>query len=80
MYCCLVELILNVLNYKIEMKEGVFYFSTISDMCADVMCQNGGTCTIKDGKAFCECADSYSGNNCEKSTYSFKFFLLVLIW
>lgn len=46
-------------------------------MCDGVTCQNGGTCIIKDGKAFCECADGYGGNNCEKSKYSFNFSIKI---
>lgn len=38
----------------------------ITDKCEDVRCQNGSTCVIKNGKAFCTSADGYGSNFCKK--------------
>lgn len=40
---------------------GFASFTSCTDPCADVTCQNGGTCVEGD----CECADGYTGTNCE---------------
>ena len=40
---------------------GLASFTSCTDPCKDVTCQNGGTCVEGD----CECADGYTGTNCE---------------
>ena len=39
--------------------------------CATKPCQNGGICTeTGNNSRICQCAVEYSGENCEKSTYT----------
>ena len=40
---------------------GLASFSSCTDACKDVVCQNAGTCVEGD----CVCADGYIGTNCE---------------
>ena len=42
------------------------YAPTIDiDDCADVVCQNGGTCVDECNGYSCTCVDGYDGDNCE---------------
>ena len=36
-------------------------------VCEPSPCYNGGTCTVVDGKASCECPTGYDGEQCENS-------------
>ncbi|XP_010639778.1 meprin A subunit beta isoform X5 [Fukomys damarensis] len=44
--------------------------SSVSDRCSSVTCENGGICTIQDGKPECRCPSGedwwYAGERCEK--------------
>ena len=56
----------------------IFFFVTVIDPCADVVCQNGGSCV--DGT--CICPEDYTGPNCEtcKLSLYFMLFLQRSIW
>ena len=43
------------------------------DDCADMPCQNGGTCIDAVNNYTCNCAAGYTGRNCSVGEYKFYF-------
>lgn len=67
------------LAYEIVLKNYWFYslcFFLINydlDLCTDVPCKNGGTCSMKSDSTYtCLCPARYSGDRCEKSKWKYK--------
>ena len=71
------------------MKIYTIMFVTVAGQCADLPCQNGGTCTAEDaagGNSYrCRCSQGYTGNNCQKGTlkrqkkYIYKYMMLKIL-
>lgn len=55
--------------------------SSILDLCADVPCKNGGTCSLKSASTYtCLCPPRFSGNWCEKHKNNPKVYKKVRVY
>ena len=48
------------------------------DECSTNPCRNGGACIDGVNSYQCNCADGYTGANCEQSKFSFAVFFVVV--
>ena len=47
-----------------------------TDIC-DSFCENGGTCTVEDGKPKCLCPSEFKGDKCEKRKQITELFIHI---